>query len=100
MIAILEQFKYPKRKSSKCRDSDLLPNRLMNNMVYNFLKSNGIPWYAVIVSSNGSNSSSFSSQPLASSISLEHEQDINELKEASNHKPSIDSSVSNTNLLG
>jgi hypothetical protein len=55
-------------------------------------------WDAVIMSSNGSNSSSFSSQSLASSISSEHERDTSDLKKASDHKPSIDSSVSNTNL--
>jgi hypothetical protein len=91
-IAILEQQKCPKCGSSKCRESDLLPNRHMNNMVYSFLKSNGIPSDAVRASSNGSNSSSFSSQSLASSISSEHEQDISELKKA---LPG-----SNTNLSG
>jgi hypothetical protein len=97
-VAILEQQKCPKCGSSKCRDSDLLPNRHMNNMIQSFLKSNGIPLNDVTASSNGSNS--FSSQSPASSISSEHNGDTSEFEKASDYKSSVDPPFSNTNLSG
>ena len=99
-IAILEQQKCPKCGSSKCRDSNLLPNRHMNNMVQSFLKSNGIPLNDATASSNGSNSSSFSSQSPASSISSEHNGDTSGFEKSSDYKLSVDPPFSNTSLSG